>query len=161
MSSGRGHLHVHAGQLSRHWPRKMNRLVKVAFKTGDTVTQDTAQSHKWIGDKHLWFQYSLLSIEMLDCGLYIQGITIRRGRGKTLLSIKASRPALGPTKPLLNEYQGLFSLGVKWLVGEAQHTPPSSVEVKNALSYTSTPHMPSWWSDQLSTQTTSLLLLIQ
>jgi len=34
LSSGRGCLHVH---VSSHWPREETKLVKVAFKTGDTV----------------------------------------------------------------------------------------------------------------------------
>jgi hypothetical protein len=33
---------------------------------------------------------------------------------------------------------GDLSLGVKWPVCEADHSPPSSAEVKNAWSYTST-----------------------
>jgi hypothetical protein len=34
---------------------------------------------------------------------------------------------------------GALSLGVKWPGPEADHSPPSSAEVKNAWSYTSTP----------------------
>jgi hypothetical protein len=34
---------------------------------------------------------------------------------------------------------GALSLGVKQLVREADHSPPSSAEVKNVWSYTSTP----------------------
>jgi len=33
----------------------------------------------------------------------------------------------------------VLSLGVKWPVREADHSPPSSAEVNNAWSYTSTP----------------------
>jgi hypothetical protein len=34
---------------------------------------------------------------------------------------------------------GALSLGVKWPGREADHSPPSSAEVKNAWSYTSIP----------------------
>jgi hypothetical protein len=44
-----------------------------------------------------------------------------------------------------------LSPGVKRLGCEADHSPPSSTEVKNALSYTSIPHMPSWRGAWLST----------
>jgi hypothetical protein len=45
------------------------------------------------------------------------------------------RLVLGPTQWIL----GALSLGVKHPVSEADHSPPSSAEVKNARSYTSTP----------------------
>jgi hypothetical protein len=58
-----------------------------------------------------------------------------------LVFATASRPALGPTQP-----------PVQWLSGalspdrEANHSPPSNAEVKNAWSYTSTtPHVFSPW----------------
>jgi len=46
----------------------------------------------------------------------------------------ASRPALGPTQPPIQ-----WILGVKRPESEAGHSPPSSAEVMNAWSYTSTP----------------------
>jgi hypothetical protein len=51
----------------------------------------------------------------------------------------ASRTALGPTQPPIQWVPGALSLGVKRPVREADHSPPSSAEVKNAWSYTSTP----------------------
>jgi hypothetical protein len=45
----------------------------------------------------------------------------------------------GPSSLLSNGYQGLFPWGVKRSGREADHLPPSSAEVKNARSYTSTP----------------------
>jgi hypothetical protein len=50
-----------------------------------------------------------------------------------------SRTALGPTKPPIQWVPGALSLGVKQLRHEADHSPPSSAEVENVWSYTSTP----------------------
>jgi hypothetical protein len=51
----------------------------------------------------------------------------------------ASRTALGPTQPPIQCVTGALSLGVKRPGRESDHSPPSSDEVKNAWSYTSTP----------------------
>jgi hypothetical protein len=42
-----------------------------------------------------------------------------------------------------------FSLGIKRPGREADHSSPSSAEVKNVWSYTSTPNTPSWLCAQL------------
>jgi hypothetical protein len=47
----------------------------------------------------------------------------------------ASRPALEPTQPPIQWVAGGLSLGVKRPEREADHSPPSSAEVKNAWSY--------------------------
>jgi hypothetical protein len=44
---------------------------------------------------------------------------------------------------------GALYLGVMWPGRKTDHSPPSSVEVKNAWSYTSTPNTPSWRGAQL------------
>jgi hypothetical protein len=41
-----------------------------------------------------------------------------------------SRPGLGPTQPI-QKVMGAPSLGVNWPGREADHSPPSSAEVKN------------------------------
>jgi len=56
-----------------------------------------------------------------------------------ILSHTMSRPALGPTQPPIQWVRGALFLGVKRPGREADHSPPSSAEVKNAWSYTSTP----------------------
>jgi hypothetical protein len=65
-------------------------------------------------------------------------IDFRRRLGIFLFTT-ASRMALGPTQPPIQWVPGALSLGVKWPGCEADHSPPSSAEVKNACSYTSTP----------------------
>jgi hypothetical protein len=50
-------------------------------------------------------------------------------RGSELFT-PASRPALGPTQPPIQWAPGALSLGVKWPGREADHSPPSSAEVK-------------------------------
>jgi hypothetical protein len=62
----------------------------------------------------------------------------RQGLGISLFSTQ-SRPALGPTQPPIQWVPGDPSLGVKRSGREANHTLPSSAEVNNAWSYTSTP----------------------
>jgi hypothetical protein len=47
--------------------------------------------------------------------------------------------ALGPTQPPIQWVPGALSLGIKRAGCEADHSSPSSAEVKNAWSYTSTP----------------------
>jgi hypothetical protein len=47
--------------------------------------------------------------------------------------------ALGPSQPPIQWVLGALSLGVKWPGREADHSSPSSAEVKIAWSYTSTP----------------------
>ena len=53
---------------------------------------------------------------------------------------KAPRPAMGPSSFLLNEYRAYFS-AVKRVGPAEYHSPPSSVQIKNAWSYSSTPNI--------------------
>jgi hypothetical protein len=62
----------------------------------------------------------------------------RRGLG-IFLFITVSRTALGPTQPPIQWIPAALSLGVKRPRHEADYSPPSSAEVKNTWSYTSTP----------------------
>jgi hypothetical protein len=54
-------------------------------------------------------------------------------------SSPVSRPTLGATQPPIQWVPGALYLGVKRSRREAAHLPPSTTEVKNAWSYTSTP----------------------
>jgi hypothetical protein len=62
----------------------------------------------------------------------------------------ASRMALGPTQPLIQWVPGAHSLGVKRAGREADHSPPSSAEVKECVElHFYSPSTPSWRSAQL------------
>jgi hypothetical protein len=69
----------------------------------------------------------------------MDGVRSRQGLGIFLFDT-VSRPALGPTQSSIQWVPGELSLGVKRPEREADHSPPSNAEVKNAWSYTSTPH---------------------
>jgi hypothetical protein len=64
----------------------------------------------------------------------------RQGLGIFLFDT-ASRPSLGPTQLPVQGIPDVLSPGIKRPWRKADHTPPSSAEVKNAWSYTSTPQI--------------------
>jgi hypothetical protein len=59
-------------------------------------------------------------------------------RQGSFLFTTVSRLTLGLTQPHIQWIPRALSLGVKWLGHEADHSPISSAEVKNAQSYTFT-----------------------
>jgi hypothetical protein len=67
----------------------------------------------------------------------VLGPDFRQGLGIFLFTT-ASRTALGSTQPPIQWVTGSLSLEVKRPGSEAEHSPPSSAEVKNEWSYTST-----------------------
>jgi hypothetical protein len=72
-----------------------------------------------------------LSSTVLGYGMDDRGFECRLGLGIFLFTT-ASRPALVPTQPPIQWVAGVLSLGVKRPGREANHSPPSSAEVKNA-----------------------------
>jgi hypothetical protein len=70
----------------------------------------------------------------------VLGFDSRRGLGIFLL-ITVSRKVLVPTQYAIIWVPGALSMGVKRPGREADHSPSSSAEVKNAWSYTSTPRI--------------------
>jgi hypothetical protein len=68
------------------------------------------------------------------------GFDFRQGR-EILLYSSASRPALGPTQPPIQRVPGVLSPVVKRPGYEANHSPPSSAELKNGGAIFSLPHM--------------------
>jgi hypothetical protein len=63
----------------------------------------------------------------------------RWGLGIFLFTTAVFRTALGPTQSPIQRVAGSLSLVIKRPGREADHSPPSRAEVKNAWSYTSTP----------------------
>jgi hypothetical protein len=61
----------------------------------------------------------------------VLGFDSRRGLGIFLLTT-VSRTALGPTQPPIQRVPKALSLGVNRPSREADHSPPSSAEIKNA-----------------------------
>jgi hypothetical protein len=79
----------------------------------------------------------------------VLGFDSRRGLGIFLFTT-ASRMALGPTQPPIQWVPGILSLGAKRPGREADHSPPSSVEVKEWVKlYLHSPNTPSWRGAQL------------
>jgi hypothetical protein len=74
----------------------------------------------------------------LSWTIVVLGFDSRRGLGIFRFTT-ASRTALGPTQPPTWWVPWAFCLGVKRTRREADHSLPSSAEVKNSWSYTSTP----------------------
>jgi hypothetical protein len=64
-------------------------------------------------------------------GLRLDGFEFRHGL-EIFLFTTASRPALEPTQPPIHWVPGTLSLGVKRPGREAEHSSPSSTELKNA-----------------------------
>jgi hypothetical protein len=65
-----------------------------------------------------------------------------------------SELAMGPNQPPIQRIPGVPSTGLKRPWCEADHSPPSSVKIKSASSYISTPCMSSRHGASLSTGTT-------
>jgi hypothetical protein len=57
------------------------------------------------------------------------------GRGKIFLFSIASSPVLGPTQPTIQWVSRSLSSGLKRPGREADHSPPSTAEVKNGAAY--------------------------
>jgi hypothetical protein len=79
--------------------------------------------------------------------------------GWEFFSTTTSRTVLGPTQPPIQWVPGDLSLGVKRQEREADHSPPSSAEVKEYVElYLHSPNMPSWHGVQLKYSTETLPL---
>jgi hypothetical protein len=86
-------------------------------------------------DAYIW-KYKFTSfIRVWNLGFH--SFDSRWGLGIFLFT--ASRTALGPIQPPIQWVPGVLSLGEKRPEREADNSPPSSAEVKNAWSYTSPP----------------------
>jgi hypothetical protein len=84
--------------------------------------------------QNIWELDSSISIAM---GYVLDGQGWIPTRGKILLFFIASGLALRPTQPPIQWVPGTVSMGVKQERHEADHSPPSSAEVKNSGAITS------------------------
>jgi hypothetical protein len=73
----------------------------------------------------------------------LRGRSSSPGRVKNFLFLTSSAPPMGPTQSPIQWVTGGSSPGVKRPGREADHSPPTSVDVKKMWIYTSTPHTPS------------------
>jgi hypothetical protein len=81
----------------------------------------------------------------LGYGLDDRSSRVRFPAGLGLLFTTASRMVLGPTQPPIQWVLGALSLGVKRPGREADHSPPSSVEVRECVElYLHSPNTSSW-----------------
>jgi hypothetical protein len=84
------------------------------------------------------------------------GIALGYGLGISLFTT-ASRTALGPTQPPIQWVPGALSLGVKRPGREADHSLPSSAEIKEWVElYLHSPNTPPWRGAQLKSTGTTL-----
>jgi hypothetical protein len=82
----------------------------------------------------------------LGYGMDDQGSRVRfpEGAGNVLFTT-VYRTVLGPTQPPIQWVRGALSLGVKWTEHAADHSPPSSAEVKESVElYLHSLNTPSW-----------------
>jgi hypothetical protein len=69
---------------------------------------------------------------------------------RIFLFIAASETAVGSTQPPVQWIPGALSLGMEWLGREADHSPPSTAQVKDCVElYSQSFNTPSWRGAQL------------
>jgi hypothetical protein len=78
-------------------------------------------------------------------GLFDRGVGVRVSVASRIFSA-SSRPAPRPTTPPIQWVPGTLSQGVKRHGRQADHSPPTSAEVKKSGSIHSLPHTRSWHS---------------
>jgi hypothetical protein len=117
---------------------ELSRLICVLFYRTKTSLFLSAAFSFTVGSLSVSRRSSVNIVTRLRTG--IPGFDSRYGEGRDFfLFFTASRPVLGPTQPHIQWVPGSHSPEVKRLVSKADHSFPSSVEVKKALSCTSTP----------------------
>jgi hypothetical protein len=77
---------------------------------------------------------------------------------ETFLYSTASRPALVPIQPPTQWVPGTLSLGAQWMGRQADHSPTSSAEAKNAGTIPPLPHVSLWNGAELITYSANFTL---
>jgi hypothetical protein len=99
--------------------------------------------YRWECSLLQWSQDSRVSIVT---GYRLDGRGSIPCRGRIFLFSTMSRLAPGPTQPLIQWVLGTIFPRVKWPGREADHSRPSSDEVKNGIAIPPLPNMFSWHS---------------
>jgi hypothetical protein len=98
----------------------------------------------WFSDSAAWGPHLPYHLQYFKEQWHISTVFVSftskiAGRVKTFHFSISCRPALGSTQPPIKWVSGALSPGVKWQGREADHSPPTSAEVKKMWIYTSTP----------------------
>jgi hypothetical protein len=96
-----------------------------------------------------WLSYGLLRGDHSRYSYWLRagrprGRSSSPGRVKNFLFYSSSRSALGSTQPPIEWVPGVSSSVVKRQGREADHSSPTSAEVKKIWIYISSSHTPSW-----------------
>jgi hypothetical protein len=104
------------------------RVTLESFMLDYSLYQDINEEPGWLSRYNVW----LLAGRP-------RGRSSSPGRGRIFLFPTSSRPVLGPSQPPIQWVLGVLSLGVKRPAREADHSPPTSAEVKKTWISISTP----------------------
>jgi hypothetical protein len=118
-------------------PSFIKRCIRVQFSDFCQFVQNKNCTRSQASSDSITMDYSLRSRDLL------------LGRGKKFVYSPVSRLALGPTQPHIQRVAGASFPGIKWPGREADHSPPSSAEVKNCGAIPVLPHTSSWYSASL------------
>jgi hypothetical protein len=127
--------------FSNYLPWQAMHFLQRSTHFSKTRYRPFSASCRMIVEREIFFATSLSpSTPIADYCLHISNSTLPTHFQQfaiTLISLIQSRPALGPTQPPIQWVPGVLYPGVNRPGREADHSPPSSTEVKNACSYTS------------------------
>jgi hypothetical protein len=117
---------------------------------GGSTTSETSVSNQYITQYDNPENYDLFCVVFSrQWTIGVLGFNSRPGLG-ILLFTTSSSPALGPIQSPIQWVPGSFSLGVRRPGRKADHSPPSSAEVKDWVQiYIHSPNTPSWRGVQL------------
>jgi hypothetical protein len=101
--------------------------------------QNSTQLNKNSLDARKSRYFSQMSVVTFRMGYGLDGWGSIHGKGKRFFFTE-SRRALGPTQPPIQSTPWALSPGVKQSGREADHSPPSSAEIKNIEATSLLPH---------------------
>jgi hypothetical protein len=129
-------------QYMFHWVTSVRTQAEVSVRVTDGCASTHSLKHTSIilAINFAWRDVIAQSVYRQGYGLHDWGSRVRfPERAGNFLLTTASRTVLRPTQPPIQWAPGALASGVKRPGREANHSPPSSAEVKNAWNYASTP----------------------